>query len=400
MNSREWVDGWRTVASGSVGMMFVAGVSSVTGVVMLPLADQFGWSRTLVTSNIMICAVLTLLLAPVIGHLIGRFGVRRCAIAGTLAAIPTLAGIVINPGSAAWWIGSWIVFGIVNALLGPLLWTTAITELFDKVRGLALAVTLSGSGLAFAFFPPMALLVIQHFDWRGVYFAFAVMFGLLLLPFVLVWFRGRSDLPAAPTDEVTANPILAPAEHGSALARALRGRHFWQLALVCLLVAGVEGAMSIHLYPILNDGGLSPLAAAGAASTMGGAMIAGRLATGFMQDRWPARYVFVAAIAALVVSSLLAQMIAGNHVKGVLISILLGIGAGGTINSLAYLTGRYFSLAAYASIFGLLMGIFAVGYGVAPMVASYARDMVGGYPPLIPTFLAMLVVSMALTAFM
>lgn len=395
MGAREWADGWRTVASATIAMVIVPGVSGVTGVVMMPLVEQFGWSRTLVTSSVMICAVLTLLLAPIIGQLIARFGVRRCAIAGILAAIPALVGIALNPGSAAWWIGSWIVFGTINTLLGPLLWTTAITERFDKSRGLALAITLSGSGLAFALFPPVALLVLQQFDWRSVYFVIAGLFGLVLLPVVLVWFRAGTGPARQPGLQPIAQAVTGNGQTLS-LWQALRGRHFWQLALLCLLVAGVEGAMSIHLYPILSEGGLVPVAAATVASTMGGAMVVGRLVIGFLQDRLPAAHVFAGAIAALLVSAILAGTFAGDYVQGVLVATLLGVGAGGTINSLAYLTGRYFSLAAYASIFGLLMGIFAVGYGIAPMAAAHARELLGGYTPLFPAFIAMLAVSIVL----
>lgn len=400
MASTEWQAGWRTVASGSVGMVFVGGVASVTGVVMMPLSEQFGWSRTLITSNIMICAVLTLLLAPLIGRMISRYRVRRCAITGVVAAIPCLVVIAANPGSAAWWIGSWILFGVINTLLGPLLWSTAITELFDKARGLALAITLSGGGLAFGLFPPMALLVMQEFGWRGVYLILAGLFAVPMLLVIVAWFHGRADLDRRVLVGETAKASRVIPVSGMTLAEALRGRHFWQLAVVCVLVAGVEGAMAIHLFPILNEGGLTPVAAAGVASVMGWTMIIGRLATGYLLDRLPARHVFAAAIAAILVSCLLAQVFAGNHLQGILIATLLGLGSGGTINSLAYLTGRYFGLTAYAAIFGLLMGIFAVGYGVAPMLASHARELLASYPPLFASFIVMLVVSILLAALM
>lgn len=390
MVAGEWTGGWRTVASASIAMVLVQGVSVVTGVVMIPLGEQFGWSRTLVTSSVMICAVLTLLLAPGIGQLITRFGVRRCAVAGILAAIPSLAGIALNPGSAAWWVGSWLVFGTINTLLGPLLWTTAITQLFDRSRGLALAITLSGSGLSFALFPPAALLMVQHFGWRSVYLGIAGLFGAVLLPIVLGWFRAGANQPAPLEQQPIARPIPGDPHPPAELSRALRSRQFWQLALLCLMVAGVEGAMSIHLYPILSEGGLLPVAAAAVASTMGGAMVVGRLVIGFFQDRLPAAQVFAGAIAALLVSALLGWSFAGNYLQGVVVACLLGVGAGGTVNSLAYLTGHYFSLAAYASIFGLLMGIFAVGYGVAPVAASHARELAGGYGPLFPAFIVLL----------
>lgn len=396
MASTEWNRGWRTVASGSVGMVFVGGVASVTGVVMAPLSEQFGWSRTLITSNIMICAVLTLLLAPLIGRMIARWGVRRCAIAGIIAAIPCLAIIALNPGSPVWWVTSWIIFGVINTLLGPLLWSTAVTELFDKARGLALAITLSGGGVAFGLFPPMALFVIQMFGWRGVYFILAMLFAGPLLLVILAWFHGRTDLHRGRPAEMAGQTVHAGSVSGLTLGQALRGRHFWQLALVCVLVAGVEGAMAIHLYPILNEGGLSPVAAAGVAAVMGWTMIVGRLGTGYLLDRLPARYVFAGAIAAILLSCVLAQIFTGNYPLGVLIATLLGLGSGGTINSLAYLTGRYFGLAAYAAIFGLLMGAFAVGYGIAPMLAAHARELLHSYPPLFASFVALAFLSIML----
>lgn len=389
----EWRAGWSTVLSGGFGMTAVAGVSAVTGVIMAPLEEAFGWSRALITANVMICAVLTLLLAPIVGQIVTRHGVRRSAVVGTLVSIPLLVAIGLNPGSAVWWIVSWIAFGVINTLLGPLIWSTAVTQLFDRSRGLALAITLSGGGLAFALFPPLALLVIGLGDWRTVYFAFAAMFGLVLLPILLAGFTGRHV-------RVTAPAGAAAGKGRSVLREALAGRHFWLLAAASLLVAGMEGAMAIHLYPILNEGGLAPLAAAGATSMMGGAMIAGRLGIGVLQDRFAARYVFVIAIAALLVSSLLAVIYDGSNAQALAISILLGLGAGGTINSLAYLAGRYFALSAYASTFGLLMGIFAVGYGVAPMVAAWFRDMLGGYGPVMPAMPVMLIVGAVLVVLM
>lgn len=385
-------------------MIFIGGVTSVTGVVMEPLATNFGWTRALVTANIMICSVMSLLLAPVVGYAIGRFGVRRCAMTGAIAAIPGVLAIALNPGNAAWWIVSWVFFGAIITLLSPLVWSTAVTEFFDKSRGMALAITLSGAGLAFAFFPPLALAIIQELGWRAVYLIFAALFAFVLLPVLWAWFHGGQPRRNAQTDSAQAslepNVSSSSPAIGSPFARALRRRQFWQLAIVCVIVAGVEGAMAIHLYPILNEGGLSPMSAAAATSTMGAALIVGRLGTGFLQDHFPARHVFMLAIAAILGSCLLTLVNEGSPLMGVLIAVLLGLGSGGTINSLAYICGRYFSLLAYASIFGLIAGLFAVGYGVAPMIAAHARDVAGGYDLIIPVFTGLILASMAVAAFL
>ncbi|SKB94608.1 hypothetical protein SAMN06295937_10341, partial [Sphingopyxis flava] len=60
-------------------MIFIGGVTSVTGVVMEPLATDFGWTRALVTANIMICSVMSLLLACTGGGICHR-SLRRAAL--------------------------------------------------------------------------------------------------------------------------------------------------------------------------------------------------------------------------------------------------------------------------------------------------------------------------------
>lgn len=395
----EWRRGWRTVASGGIGMAIMSGVPSVTGVVMAPLAEEFGWSRTIITSNVFICSLLTLLLAPIAGRLIARYGVRPCAIASVILAAPGLLLIALTGGSPLTWLGAWIIFGAINVGLGPLMWSTAVTGLFDRARGMALAVTLSGGGIAFLIFPPLAVVMLGTFGWRGIFVSLAAIFLFLLLPLTLAWFRGRDDVePTASAGQATATVRALPT--GFTVSQALRRRHFWQLAVLCLLVAMVEGALMIHLYPILSEGGLAPAAAAGTAALMGAALIVGRLFTGFLLDRLPAAQVFAGSIAAILVACLLAREFSGNQATGAAMALLLGLGAGGTTNALAYLTSRYFGLAGYAAIFGLLMGIFALGYGIAPVLAAHAREVLDSYMPLFAGFAVVLVVAGLLALFM
>jgi cyanate permease len=67
---------------------------------------------------------------------------------------------------------------------------------------------------------------------------------------------------------------------------------------------------------------------------------------------------------------------------GAAVAILLGLGAGGTVNATAYVTARFFGLAAFASIFGVMMGIFGVAYGAGPSLIGFLRDGVDSYAEL------------------
>jgi cyanate permease len=46
---------------------------------------------------------------------------------------------------------------------------------------------------------------------------------------------------------------------------------------------------------------------------------------------------------------------------------------------LAYLVSRYFGPQYFSSLYGLLLGIFAVGYGLGPVITGAVFDRLGSY---------------------
>lgn len=374
----EWRSGWRTVVSATIGIMFMTGIPSVTGVVIAPLVEEFGWSRSLITANVLIGATLSLLLAPLLGRMVVRYGARRCALVAIAAAVPGLLLIAMAGGSIWTWLGAWLVFGVIQVGISPMVWMGAVAGLFDRARGMALAITFSGSGIAFFIFPPLAVYMLTLFGWRGVYIGIMALMVVMLLPLIWFWFRDANTVNRVAAGEDMPKQALA----GFSLSEALKMRHFWQFVAISVLMALAEGSLQVHLYPILNEGGLPPAEAAWITGLMGIAMIGGRLATGWLFDHIRPVPVFGASILLILVSSLLATIYTGDPILGAMVSLCLGFGAGGTTNALAYLTSRYFGLADYPAIFGLLMGAFSLGYGISPVVAGLLRENAGSYAPI------------------
>jgi MFS family permease len=372
----EWTHGWRTVASGAVGVAFMTAIPTVTGVVMTPLMNEFGWSRALITANVMLCALMTLLLAPLLGRLISRYGPRRCALGGILGAIPALLLIAMSGGSSWTWLAAWFIFAVINLGMTPMVWSSAVAGLFDRGRGTALAITLSGSGVAYFIFPWLAVEAVKLFGWRGVYCGMALLLLVVVLPLTWAWFRGAADLHVAAANR---GRSAAATLTGMTPREAMRTRHFWQFIVIAALMALVEGALQVHLYPILHEGGLAPQAAAWVFGLMGIAMIFGRMLIGFLQDRLPPVPVFALSVIVVMIGALLARSFTGDAWLGSAVAICLGLGSGGTLIGLAYLTSRYFGLLAYPSIYGLVMGGFSLGYGIAPVVAGHVRETTGSY---------------------
>ena len=381
-------------------MTLMTAVLGIAGVVMAPIMEEFGWSRSVVTSNILILSTLTFLMAPFSGKIIQRFGLRPFAATCIAIAVPCLILVTQTTAAPASWYGIWVLYGLINLGLGPVVWSTAVATLFDRSRGLALAITLSGSGIAYMIFPPISLAVVHNFGWRGVYVLLAALFLFVQLPLTLLWCKTREDLDN-PTGggEATqgAATKAAPVYPGFTLAEALQRRQFWQLMALSVVVSMVEGAMAVHLFPILSEGGLDGASAAGIAGLMGLSMIAGRLGAGALLDRFDGVKVFASAIGLIVLASLLARTFDGSRLEGIVISVALGVGSGATTNVIAYITSRYFGLKAYASIFGILLGTFALGIGAAPTIASYLRDVMDTYTPMFSGFAIVMAAAVVVT---
>jgi len=348
---------------------------AVTGVVMHPLGQEFGWGRGVVASNVLLCSLAVLLLGAPAGLLVARYGARRVALVSQVLAIPAMALAALAGGPAWTWYAVWTVYAVVNVGISPIVWTAAVAGLFERSRGLAMAVTLSGGGLAFFVIAPLMVGVERAYGWRAVYLTLALIL-LAVFPLIFACFRAQEDLAGSAGGSSGEH---RPAESGHSLAESFRTRQFWQLAAVMLLVASVEGALVMHLYPILSEAGLERAVAAGITSSMGLAMIVGRIGTGFLLDRLPGSQVYTGSIVLILLACLLARMVEGSAMAGAGVAILLGLGAGGTVNATAYVTARFFGLAAFPSIFGVMMGIFGVAYGAGPSFVGFLRDGLDSY---------------------
>lgn len=382
----EWRTGWPVVLGAVAGMMTVAAPSVLTGMVMEPLLHDFGWSRSQVATNILITALCSLIFAPFAGNLINRYGIRSVALASFATTAIGFCAVAAS-GPALWtWYGSWLVYGILSVTLGPMLWSSAISSLFDRQRGMALSIGLSGSGFAFSVWPPIVAPLMEYHDWRAAYLALALAALLVMLPLNFFALRtlgrrsGAAGTAAGPTQGATE-------PWGVTLGEALRTSLFWRFAACFVLAAAINGSLMIHFFPILSEIDLSAQEAAYLTAAMGPAMIVGRILTGWLMDRLFAPFVVAAALS-LPAGTLLIFMLA--PVPGAIMvgSILEGLSVGAMTGSLAYLAGRYFGLRHYPSILGVLIGIFGISMGVIPSLVGHFVDLTGSYSQLFPVLLA------------
>jgi predicted MFS family arabinose efflux permease len=162
-------------------------------------------------------------------------------------------------------------------------------------------------------------------------------------------------------------------------ADALRGWRLWAIGLSFLLFCSGTGGSIPHMIPMLIDRGLSSDQAAGVAALSGAGLLIGRIAGGWLLDRFSAP-----AVAAVVVGSpslfcLVLGFGGGGEALILATAITIGVAAGAEFDIVAFMVSRYFGLRQYGLIYGALYGFFVCGTALAPPLFGWMYDTRGNY---------------------
>ncbi|MBS0560915.1 MAG: MFS transporter [Proteobacteria bacterium] len=386
----EFARGWPVVLAAAVGVgLGITGIPIYAiGQFVRPLEQEFGWSRAAVAGGLSVVTACSVLMAPLIGVLVERFGARRV----TLVSVPGLAagfaGLALNGGSLGAWYLGWAALAVLGAGTSPIVWTSAVASWFERNRGLALGIALCGTGLVAVFAPGLVGGIVAARGWRAGFAALAAVQIVVALPVVLALFRVRP--PSGPSGaEATAR-----ARPGLTMRQAAGSARFWRLLLAFFLMSMVVGGMIVNLPAMLADRGIDRAEAARALGLLGIAIIAGRLTVGLLVDRLPARFV---AAAYVVLPAATCLLLAGQGGAAPAI-FLMGLATGAEVDLLAYLVSRYFGLAHYARIYSWTLAAFSAGVGIGPPLAAWTHDATGGYQPALLAFAALAALSALLVA--
>ena len=378
-------------------LVLVCAVGIGVGVSSLPFYTQglfieawiadFGWTRAQASLGILGSTLALAAVLPFIGSIVDRYGLVTPVMISLLGL--SLAYILL--GMFVQSIATFVILAMLQAILGsassPLAYTRAINAVFNKQRGLALGVALSGAGVAATFGPTLISNAIDAFGWRGAYYAMALFTLVVGAVIILVLSRLNGAKTAVNIDMEAANRDFLVAK---------ASRTYWTImaAIFCLSL-GLGGLM-IHFVPILLDVGFATNAAVKIAGVIGIAVVLGRLLVGFAVDRIFAPRVAIAILLACI-SGVLALALLGS-VVAVPAAFVIGFSVGAEVDLIGYLVARYFGMHAYGQIYGRQYSTFLIATGLSPVILGAVRDATGTYTASLFTAAAFMVISAALFA--
>lgn len=371
-----------------VAMFGVAGSAAYTyssGILMVELVREFGWTRTEFSAALTMQMLMGLVFMPIAGRVIDRVGPRLVILAGIVPMTGAFSLFGLMDGQL-WQL--WLFAGLLAltlATISPVGWYTAVVRSFDDRRGLALAIALAGIGLAAAIWPILAATFVSALGWRLTFPALALSWSVVALPLVFFYFH-----PPGISPPEAGAPVLPP------LGPVLRSRTF-----LCLLGAGglfscVSLGLTVHLVSILNERGIGLGTAAGIAGIVGISSIVGRVGTGFLLDRVPTRRLAVVAFC-MILPAIALLAVGGDSVPLMMIAAaVIGLSAGAESDVVTYLTSRRFDIRQFGSV----IAVFQVGLGIfastGPLLAGQLYDRNGDYSAYLLTIVPLVLLATVL----
>lgn len=434
--------GWVIFAMASVPSFGARPVASVAvlSVFVVPMADEFGWSRGFVSGAVSLGAVGGLILSPVAGRLIDRYG-SSVIVAGCSAVVGSCA-LALGLVALSWW-SFYAIYVPGRAVFSSpleLSTTTAVSNWFIRRRALALAAFGALQGIGLGTLPLVAAALIGVFDWRTAWATLgAVTLVSGIVPPLLLMARRPEDMqlepdppphqsarrrggpPAAPssaaisssaalpssdTDAVSsaapssaasptaaAIPPTAPSsaapnpttpaatlwsETDYTVREALATPAFWILAAFSALGFIVQAGVSLHQVPHYIGVGVPTPLAAFTSSAFAVGQIPGGIILASLGRRVPVR-ALLAAAALIVAAGALGTGYSSSLDWGIPSGFTLGAGVGGLHSLLRLAWADYYGRRHLGAIRGLTLPAQIGGQAIGPVVAGFMFDATGGY---------------------
>lgn len=219
-----------------------------------PIAAETGWPLSWVVAGLSLGLLVSGLCAPWVGRRIERLGGRAVLPAGCLVVAAGLA--LLSLADRLWlYAAAWLVLGLgMAATLYDAAFSSMGRQYGQRARSLITLLTLFG-GFASTVCWPLAALLLEWTDWRGVCLVFAGLMALMALPLRLCLAPPPAQ-EGAGAEAGRAHPALAAPRLAPALVRLLV-----VLGFILAVSATITTVLSLHLIALL---GAHQVAAAGA----------------------------------------------------------------------------------------------------------------------------------------
>ena len=399
--------GWIVVAASST-VVFARMAPAITTLTVLifPISQQLGWSRTLIAGSVSAGAIASLVLSPVVGWLIDRFGARPVLVVSVLA----LGVAMISLAWATIPLTFYIAFAagrVVFHTSAPIGSSTVAARWFIRKRGRAIGVIFLIGAVGGIVYTMVASLVVESYGLKTTWIVIGLMvLAISVAPSLLLVAERPEDiglLPDGDESEVTPGknetsipdpvgvketPLPEEDDDSWLLGEAVRSGTFWLLVFMGFTCYFVHTSIGVHMGAYFRDIGLGATSAALAVSLSWSVSAIGSLVWGWITDRVQVRHAYCWMFLVQAVSTLY-LMLAGGTMGVFLASALFGVVSAGSNVVPSVIYANYFGRLSLGKIRGLGEVGVLLGQATGPVIAGILFSRQGGYDTIFLVFVVL-----------
>jgi sugar phosphate permease len=185
--------GWLAVGCTLVAMALTAGTDRSFGVVVIPLSEQFGWSRATLSTVVLITGFVSSVFQLMIGVLVDRWGPRYVLAAGVACLGVTVS--LLTLATTIWQFG--LAYGVLGGLglaaTRQVVAATLVGNWFLLRRGLLQGMVGSAGALGEMLVVPLNLFLERDYGWQQMYRSMGTVLLLGVLPLIWAFVRNRPE---------------------------------------------------------------------------------------------------------------------------------------------------------------------------------------------------------------
>ncbi|MGE0877017.1 MAG: MFS transporter [Acidimicrobiia bacterium] len=377
---------WVVFAVTFVALLGAAGFRSAPSVLIVPLEDDFGWSRGAISLAVSVNLILFGLIGPFAAALMARFGLRRVVV--TALVVISGGALATTQMTAVWQLV--VLWGVVvgggSGCMATVFAATVANRWFVAHRGVVVGVLTAAGATGQLVFLPLLSSLAEHHGWRTVSITIAVS-AVAVVPVVALLLRnnpedmGLTAYGAGP-DHQTPAPIAHPIRTAlDGFTTARRYGAFW-LLMGSFFVCGLStnGLIGTHFVAAGMDHGMTETSAAGLLALVGIFDVAGTVASGWLTDRVDARRLLFAYYGLRGLSLLaLDQVLASRNAGLVGFIVFYGLDWVATVPPTVALCSEVFGRDRGSVIYGWVFAAHQIGAASAAWGAGFLHELTGGY---------------------
>ncbi len=389
---------WVILAAGSAVLFFGGGSRYALGLMLKPMSDDLGWTRTTLSLAITCFMLVSAFALPFVGRLVDRYDLRWTMGMGVFFAAIGIG--LMSVISAPWQLFAvyGLVFALGNAGVSNPTVGVMISRWFPGRRGIANSAAVGGNAVGQLVIIAALAGSLARFGWRAGYAALGVVNLLVVVPLVLFAIRPAPPTPAVPPVPAGGRAQSAKPDHDPTewQQRLLNSGQLWLVGGVYAICGFQDFFVATHVVAFATDTGIDHVLAGNLLALMGLMGLMGVLASGLLSDAFgpacPTMVCFLMRIAifALVLYSHAAPAVA-------VFALLYGATFLMTAPLTVVFAGNIFGSARLGTVSGIISMVHQITGGLGALGGAVIFDLTSSYQPAFAVMLALAVLAAAMT---